>query len=78
MCPLEPRKPTTVGPDNLSIAEAQEKEFKIAFINMIEVIKEEINNSHTGIYKNTNTKAVERNEYNRSRPESEIGNNNEN
>jgi hypothetical protein len=38
---LEPRNPTTGGPEYCKIAEAQDKDLKIAFMNMMEVLKEE-------------------------------------
>ncbi|MGE9716651.1 hypothetical protein ACQP3F_34175, partial [Escherichia coli] len=43
LSPLEPRNFTTVGPEYRNIAVAQEKDLKIAFMNMIEIIKWEMN-----------------------------------
>ena len=36
MSPLEPNYPTTVGSENCNIAAAHGKDFKGAFINMVE------------------------------------------
>lgn len=49
---LEPSNPTTAGSD---IGEAQEKDLKTAFMNMTEVLKEEINESLKEIHENTNS-----------------------
>lgn len=50
MSPLEPSNTTIVDSEKCNIAEAKGKDFKIAFINMIEVLKEEINKSLKEIY----------------------------
>lgn len=56
MSPLEPRNTTTVGPEYCNRDEAQEKDLKIAFMNMIKVLKEEINKFPKEIHKTqTNT-----------------------
>lgn len=38
---LEPRNPTTVGPENFNIAEKQDTDLKTASMTMVEVLKEE-------------------------------------
>ena len=43
MSPLEARNSATVGPKKCNIAEAQDKNFKIAIMNMLVVFKEEMN-----------------------------------
>lgn len=43
MFPLQPSYPTTAGPEYYKIAETQEKELKTTCMNMIEVLKEELN-----------------------------------
>lgn len=40
MFPVLPSNPTTVGPEYCNITEEQDKDFKIAFINIIEVFNE--------------------------------------
>lgn len=42
MSSLETSNPTTAGLENFNIAEAQEKHLKIAFMNIIDGLKEEI------------------------------------
>ena len=42
--PLEASSPTAPGPEYCSIAEAQDKDLKIVFMNIIAVFKEEVNN----------------------------------
>ena len=42
MFPLEHCYPTSADPEYCNIAETQEKDFQIAFVNMIEVLKEEM------------------------------------
>lgn len=49
MSPLEPSNTTLVDSEKCNIAEAKGKDLIIAFINMIEVLKEEINKSLKGI-----------------------------
>lgn len=43
MFPLETRYPTTAGQEFSKIADIQEKDFIISFMNMIDVLKEEMN-----------------------------------
>lgn len=43
MYPIGPSKPTRAALEYCNIAETQEKDFKIAFINTIEGLKEEMN-----------------------------------
>ena len=50
MSPLEANNSATAGPENCSIAEAQEKGLKTAFMNMIKVLKEEMNKPLKEIY----------------------------
>lgn len=45
MCLLEASNPTTIGSEIYNIAEAQDKGFKIAVMDMLEVLKEEISES---------------------------------
>ena len=52
------------------ITEIQDKDLKIAFMNIIEVLKKEMNKSLKEIYENTNSG---RNEENHLRPESSSG-----
>lgn len=56
MSPLEPSNFTTVDPLNHNTAEAQDKDLKMAFVTVTEVLKEEMNKSLKGIYENTNNK----------------------
>lgn len=39
MCPREPSNKTTVASENFNIAETQDKDLKIAFMLMTEVLK---------------------------------------
>jgi hypothetical protein len=57
--PLEPSYPATAGSEYSNIAEAQEKDIKTAFMNMIEVFKDEMNKSPLKIYEN---RAAKRND----------------
>ena len=41
MSPLKPNNSTTAGPEHYNITEAQEKDLKIAFMNMIGILKNE-------------------------------------
>jgi len=43
MSPLEPSNPTTVIPEKGNILEAQDKDLTIVFINMIKILREEMN-----------------------------------
>jgi hypothetical protein len=43
MSPIKPRNPNRAGPEYCNTAEVQEKDLKIALMNMIEVLKEETN-----------------------------------
>lgn len=45
MFPRNPSIPTKVGPERCNIAEAQGKDFKLAFMNVLEVLEGEINKS---------------------------------
>lgn len=49
--PLEPRNLTTAGSEIRNIAEAQDKNLKTAFMNIIEIHKKEKNESLKEIYK---------------------------
>lgn len=42
---LEPRNHTTALPEYRSLPEAQDKDLKISFMNMIDISKEKINKS---------------------------------
>lgn len=55
MSPLEPSNPTTVGTEKSNIDEAQAKDIKTAFMNMIEILNVEMNKFLQEIYENTNT-----------------------
>lgn len=44
-----------VGPEKFSVAEVQDKDFKIVILNMLKDIKENINKSLNEIYGNTNS-----------------------
>jgi hypothetical protein len=50
MSPREPSNSTTEGPENWNIAEARDKDLKIASMNMIEEMKKK---SLKEIYENT-------------------------
>jgi hypothetical protein len=54
MSSAEPSNPATLGTKICNVAEAQDRDFKIAFINMIEVLKEDMNKSCKEIYENIN------------------------
>ena len=54
--PLKANNPTTADPEFCNIVEAQDKDLEIAFMNIIEVFKEEMNKSFKEIYENTNKK----------------------
>lgn len=54
MSSIEPSNPTTLWPEKCNIAESQDKNFKIAIMDMIKVCKEDINKSINEIYENTN------------------------
>lgn len=43
MCSLEPSKATAAGPGNCNMTDTQDKDFKIASVNMIHIPKKEIN-----------------------------------
>lgn len=45
MSPPQPSHPTTIGPEKCNIEEARDKNFNIAFKDMLEVPKEDINTS---------------------------------
>lgn len=60
-----------VDSENCYIADAKIKDLKIAFLNMIEVLDEEINKYLPEIYENTN-KTVEGNEQNSLKKNVEI------
>jgi hypothetical protein len=45
MSPLDPKYPTTVRTGYSTIAEAQEKDIKTAFMNIVEIFKEKMNKS---------------------------------
>lgn len=49
MSPLEPKSPTTEGPKDC-IAKAQDNALKIAFVNVSQVLEEEINKYLLEIY----------------------------
>lgn len=55
MGPLEPRNPIIASPEKCKRAEAQDKDFKVVFVNMIEILREEMNNFISEIYENTET-----------------------
>lgn len=59
MSPLEPSNTTIVDSEKCNIAEARGKDFIIAFINMIEVLKEQINKSLKEIYLEKMNKTVQ-------------------
>lgn len=54
MSPLNPRNTTTVGPEKYNIAEAENKDFRRAFTNMLQAFKEEINETIKETLENTN------------------------
>lgn len=55
MSPLEPSNNITASPEYSIIAEHETKTLlKTAFMNVIEILKEEINKSSKQIYKSTN------------------------
>lgn len=52
MSSLEPSNPITVGPENCNADETQDTDLKMAFMNLIEVFKKEINKPLKEIYEN--------------------------
>lgn len=52
---LMPRNPATVGPGKLTIAEAQNKDLKMAFMSKLKVLKEEMKKSAEEIYEHSET-----------------------
>lgn len=55
---LKPSHPTTVGPEKNSIAE--DKDFKIIFINMLEVLTEETNTFKKSVKTNKQWKEMKK------------------
>lgn len=55
MSPLEPSNTTVANFEYNNILEAQEKDHKIAFMSMIDVFKEEMNNPLKENYENMNS-----------------------
>lgn len=51
MSPVESSNPTIVGFGNCNIAEEQDKDLKITFMNMIKVLEEKMNKDLKEIYK---------------------------
>jgi hypothetical protein len=51
MSPLEPNNPTTVGPETWKAAEAKDKGFKRAFMNILEDLKEDMNQPINEFYR---------------------------
>lgn len=45
----------TVGPEKCNIAKEQDKDLKTAFMDMLEVLKEDMNKFTNEIYENTNS-----------------------
>lgn len=58
MSPLEQSNPSTLDPEKYNIAEIQDKDFKIAIKNMLEILKDSINKSITEIYCCENTNSI--------------------
>ena len=54
MAPPEPRYPATTSPGFPNEPEAQDKDLKITFLNMIEALKEEISKFLKEFYGSTN------------------------
>lgn len=52
MPPLGLSKTTSIGAEDCDIDDVQDKVYNIGFINMLEILKEEINRSLEEIYKN--------------------------
>jgi hypothetical protein len=50
---LESSNPTTAGSENSNVAEAQEKDLKTAFLNILELLKEEMSRYPQEIDENT-------------------------
>lgn len=50
------QQPTRASPEYYKTAQSQEKDPKMAFVNIIEVFKEEMNKSFKEIYENINIK----------------------
>lgn len=53
MSPLEPSYPTTAGPAYSNMAKTQDRDLKMAFMNSIEVLNEEMDRSPKEIQGNT-------------------------
>jgi hypothetical protein len=45
-----PKKPTGAGPEYCNIAKAQDRDLKIALVNIIKTLKEELNKSLKEMY----------------------------
>lgn len=54
MLTLEPSNITTVGPERVKMAQVQDKNFKIAVMNTIKVLREDMNKSLSEVCKTTN------------------------
>ena len=51
MSPLEPNNTTTAGPETWKAAEAKDKGFKRAFMNILEDLKEDMNQPINEFYR---------------------------
>jgi hypothetical protein len=56
MSPLESNNPTIVASEKCNRSEPKDKDLKIAFMNMMEILKEEMDKSSKEVYENTNNK----------------------
>lgn len=54
MSPLETSNPITVGPEKCNIADAQDKDLKIAIMTMFKLLKKDMNKYNKDIYKTSN------------------------
>ena len=59
---LESSNPTTAGSENSNVAEAQEKDLKTAFLNILELLKEEMSRYPQEIDENTKKQWEEMNQ----------------
>lgn len=55
MSPLKVSNSITVVTEQCNITKAQDKDFKIAFLNILEVFKESVNAFINEMYENTNS-----------------------
>lgn len=55
MSPLEASNPITVDPEKCNVADAQDKDFRIAIMNMFKLLKKNMNKYNKEIYETSNS-----------------------